>query len=522
MTGRVLGLEALAAEVDALRRNGKRVVTTNGAFDLLHAGHRFLFAECRKAGDVLVVGVNSDASVRALKGPGRPYRPQAARARRAARFADYVFIFDELDPRRWLHTLKPHVHATASTYGVDCPEADVVREVGARLMLVPVDGRLGSSTARIAARRRLRMLAWAWLTAAASPVLLACAALRRPTPRMLVIPDAGLGDAVLVSPLLRALKESKPGTEIDVVGFRAGASVLRRNPHVDDVIEVAGRSRPALVARLWRRRYETVVCLHAGPFYQALGAWACAQRRVIAYTTRPDHPRFPRILSGVPAATMLLHAGGSRRFDHQMQVAEALGARRVDYRLDFAVSAAAGRSAEEWLRQRDLISRRFVVINPSAGDRRKQWPRPYWDALLALLAAQMKCPVVVSTGDPSDAERLARHGAGEVVDGSLLTLEEASAVYSRAACFVSVDTGPLYVAHAARAALVVIVGASPPHENIPPPSESVIHVPPPGSEGAAAAERALTETRPEMVYAAIESLVGSRGRVGRDDYGAAR
>lgn len=128
------------------RAQGQTVVTTNGAFDLFHDGHRFLLEEARKQGDFLVVGVNGDASVRRAKGDGRPVQNAETRARNVARFADAVFVFDDDDPRPWLPLISPSVHVNAATYGEQCVERPVLDELGARLVLVPVRRELGSTT----------------------------------------------------------------------------------------------------------------------------------------------------------------------------------------------------------------------------------------------------------------------------------------------------------------------------------------------------------------------------------------
>ncbi len=144
--GKVLSIADAAALSESSRKKGMTVVTTNGSFDLLHAGHRFLLAEARKQGDVLLVGVNSDASVKRYKGKDRPIESQDIRAAKVARHADAVFIFDDDDPRAWLKTIRPDVHVNAETYGKDCIEAPVVQEIGAQLVLIPVRKELGSTT----------------------------------------------------------------------------------------------------------------------------------------------------------------------------------------------------------------------------------------------------------------------------------------------------------------------------------------------------------------------------------------
>lgn len=114
--------------MDSPRGAGKRLVFTNGCFDLLHRGHVAYLQAARALGDALVVGLNSDASVRKLKGPGRPVVPQGDRAAvlRALRFVDAVVVFDEDTPARLMRELKPGVYVKGGDYRVeDLPEAEV-------------------------------------------------------------------------------------------------------------------------------------------------------------------------------------------------------------------------------------------------------------------------------------------------------------------------------------------------------------------------------------------------------------
>ncbi|MDD4287198.1 MAG: HAD-IIIA family hydrolase [Candidatus Peribacteraceae bacterium] len=131
---------------EGIHAQGHSIVTTNGAFDLFHAGHRFLIDEAHKQGDFLIVGINSDASVRRAKGEGRPVQNEETRARMVARFADAVFIFDDDDPRPWLPKIRPQVHVNAATYGEQCVERLILDQIGTKLVLVPVKKELGSTT----------------------------------------------------------------------------------------------------------------------------------------------------------------------------------------------------------------------------------------------------------------------------------------------------------------------------------------------------------------------------------------
>ncbi len=133
-----LTVEEAAALAERLRVEGKRIVLANGCFDLLHVGHVRYLRAARRLGDVLFVGVNSDAAVRRLKGPGRPLVPAAERAEIVAALAgvDHVVIFDEDTADRLLERLRPHVHAKGTDYTPEAvPERATARAVGAQVVI---------------------------------------------------------------------------------------------------------------------------------------------------------------------------------------------------------------------------------------------------------------------------------------------------------------------------------------------------------------------------------------------------
>ena len=137
-----------------LKAEGRRVVTTNGCFDLLHGGHVYLLSEARRQGDVLIVGLNSDASIHAYKGPERPILPEQERAAilLAMEAVDYVCLFDEVECIPFVAAASPDVHVNDASYGEDCIEAPTVRACGGRLHLVAK--RPGFSTTSLLERMR--------------------------------------------------------------------------------------------------------------------------------------------------------------------------------------------------------------------------------------------------------------------------------------------------------------------------------------------------------------------------------
>jgi D-beta-D-heptose 7-phosphate kinase / D-beta-D-heptose 1-phosphate adenosyltransferase len=142
---------------EALRRESRRIVFTNGCFDLLHVGHMYLLREAKKLGDVLVVGLNSDASVRLLKGDGRPIVPEQDRAEAIAALesVDYLVIFSEPDPLELLQAVRPHVLVKGSDYQAsEVVGADLLASYGGEVRLIPL--RQGISTSRLVENIRSR------------------------------------------------------------------------------------------------------------------------------------------------------------------------------------------------------------------------------------------------------------------------------------------------------------------------------------------------------------------------------
>lgn len=136
---KILSRDGLHAVLDEHRRSGRKIVFANGVFDLLHAGHVRYLQAARAEGDLLVVGINSDASTRCLKGEGRPILTERGRASLVAALAavDYVVIFDELDVNSLLRELQPDVHAKGTDYTPETvPERELARLLGIRVAIV--------------------------------------------------------------------------------------------------------------------------------------------------------------------------------------------------------------------------------------------------------------------------------------------------------------------------------------------------------------------------------------------------
>jgi len=136
---KILSREGLHGVLQEHRRAGRKIVFANGVFDLLHVGHVRYLQAARAEGDLLIVGVNSDASTRQLKGGGRPILTERARAALVAAIGavDYVVIFDEPDVKPLLRELQPDVHAKGTDYTPESvPERELAELLGIRVAIV--------------------------------------------------------------------------------------------------------------------------------------------------------------------------------------------------------------------------------------------------------------------------------------------------------------------------------------------------------------------------------------------------
>ena len=140
LEAKVMTRDAMRAERERLRRAGKVVAFTNGCFDILHVGHINLLTFARSQGDVLIVGMNSDASVRQFKGPKRPIVPQEDRVRLLAAMeaVDYVVVYDEPRVDTLLAEVLPDVLVKGADWSHDIHGREIVEARGGRVVLAPV------------------------------------------------------------------------------------------------------------------------------------------------------------------------------------------------------------------------------------------------------------------------------------------------------------------------------------------------------------------------------------------------
>ncbi len=153
MNSKIKSVQELKKISDKLRSQSKKIVTTNGVFDILHVGHIRYLKQAKSLGDILIVGINSDSSVKKIKGPKRPINSENERAEvlSALQFVDYILIFSEDNPVSWLKEIKPHYHAKGGDYSIDrIIERSVVESNHGKIVLLSLAE--GKSTSNIIER----------------------------------------------------------------------------------------------------------------------------------------------------------------------------------------------------------------------------------------------------------------------------------------------------------------------------------------------------------------------------------
>ena len=148
-TEKIVTWDELKKEVDQQRADGKKIVFTNGCFDMLHAGHSHLLHEISELADVMVMAINSDESIRKIKGPQRPIHSERDRAEllAALQFVDYITIFGQDTPHELLALIKPDILAKGSDWGEEIHGREVVEEYGGEVISIPI--RPGRSTTNV-------------------------------------------------------------------------------------------------------------------------------------------------------------------------------------------------------------------------------------------------------------------------------------------------------------------------------------------------------------------------------------
>ncbi|TSC58896.1 MAG: glycosyl transferase, family 9 [Candidatus Peregrinibacteria bacterium Greene0416_19] len=336
----------------------------------------------------------------------------------------------------------------------------------------------------------MNTILWAMLAFIGYPLFALHARFRpqRDRKKILLVQWAKLGDLVCTTPMFRAIKQVHPEWEVHVLCRKRCGEAVMNNPFVDRIFAHDG-TRGEMVKAIRSERYDVIVNCMPDGFASLLGILGVAPVRINTFSSeRGLLVRSSTLLNTVNIeyrhAGHLAQADRPERpltFDHYMRLLQPLGVPPVPYKLDFFPSPDDERMAEAWMKEHRLAHRSFVCLNISAGNAIKEWPLDKCAAFADRAIAEMNLSVVLSTLDRKRVEEvrsLMRH-ENRAIDGSTLSLGQLGAVARHAAAYIAVDTGPMFVAYASGAPVVVLVGGSDPREQIPPAGDRVAHVLPP-------------------------------------------
>ncbi len=364
-------------------------------------------------------------------------------------------------------------------------------------------------------------------TLLALPFLMAGAWIRKWRHRgpnhILIIQLGKIGDMVCTTPLFRALSTHDPCASITVLCLEQAVEVLKGNLCIDETIAVDAPEYRGILGRLrllWALKfggYTISVSVLPGTFNAVLGLWSCAPTRI---HTRGGRMGVLGLFFHFLHTHPIAYRRHTRTYVHYMRIAELIGAQPVQYRHEIYLSSAERYAAEVWLRQRGIGSDTpFAILALSAGNRLKEWPLERFVAVASYLLDERKMHVVFSSRDETITKRATMMIPSiRSLDAGGLPLRQLAALIERATLFVSVDTGPLYIAHALGVPVVDIVGPVDPEEQPPPPGPRVALVLPqrtrPSSfvaetlrSQSAEQQQAIKETSVDQVIRAISQLL---------------
>ena len=489
MHPKTITLEQAEGIVRDAHAKGLVVVLANGCFDLIHVGHVRYLEGARAEGDLLIVAVNSDASVRRLKGPARPVMPESERAEIVSAFAsvDYVFLFDEPTVDGILRALKPDVHAKGTDYTTETvPERETVRAYGGRVAIVgdrksrssrDLISRLHGPDRPTSNEEALpsqeevvapeRPEAVDDPSPQTPPKPLRELSSDRPAPRrkVLLVRLGALGDIVLTIPAQQYLFRTRPETEIHWLAEPAYRPLLSCVPgihHVWTADTKGWRRRP----RRAREVLQLLVSLRAERFDEAIDFQGLLKSATLARFSGARRIRgFSRNEAREPTAALFYTDRISTTRDERHQLLHHVDlldppACQEPISARFPLSLPKGLEEKLAGHLRPLAPSRPLLLNPGAGWETKRWPPERFGELAVRIERELGIPVLftIGPGEEDLAERAASTAGlpGErCLQSDLLEL----AVLCRQSCLmVAGDTGPLHLAVAMGTPTVAILG----------------------------------------------------------------
>ena len=513
---KVLPLDRLRSRVATWRSAGQRVVFTNGCFDILHIGHILLLEQARRAGDRLIVGLNSDNSIRRIKGPPRPIIGQDERAQILAALSavDAVVLFDESTPLKLIEAIRPDVLVKGGDYTEDnIAGAREVRAWGGRVEIIPLVE--GVSTTRLLAKAAATVPAPAigardselnpmlppLLFSVRLPTLLAKAwrALlphqsssgppRRGRLRIITFRLDAMGDVVMTTPFFRELKRNFPNSYCTAVVQHDFRPLLVTNPFLDEILtlpEITAvwlpRRAKNLLAALrfyWRSLRTRSFDIAISPRWDVdehlatLAVPAHQRHQRVGYTEKTS-PRKQQFNRGFDAAFSLRLPAGPVRHEvrRNLAVVEALGGAVHDSRLEVRLTEHDREFAARLLAN-VAASTKMIALGIGANSAGRRWPLVRYAEAVSRLARKFQVqPIILcSAGERDQALTLAGVLNRKAIILAGAPLREACAVLERCDLFIGNDSGTAHLAAAMDCKTIVISrhprDGDPDHSNSP-------------------------------------------------------
>ena len=450
--------ERLAAELETRRREGKRIVFTNGCFDLLHSGHISCLSRARELGDILVVAVNSDESIARIKGAGRPINKLEERLQvlNALSCVDYLVSFGEDTACSLVRRIKPDIFVkSADSRKEAVPELAIVAEYGGKAEFVPPV--LFASTSTIIERIRGVPAVVEIGAGKAKP-----AATWQEARQILCMRLDTIGDVLMCEPAIRALKETF-GARLALLTSARGGAVAPLIPEIDEVIAydapwmkatsapLDGGAHRQLLRALRQRGFDAAVIFTSYTQSALPAALLCCLADIphrLAHCRENPYHLLTVWQEETEPVTQLRH-----EVRRQLDLAAAVGARTADERIRIAVPPAAS------LRVRKVLARLgvsdsgpWILLHPGASAPSRRYPAEYFAEAARVLTVQHGVTIILtgSTEErPLIEEIQARAGAPLHSLAGELSLIDLAALIQSARLLLTNNTGPAHLAAAA-------------------------------------------------------------------------
>jgi heptosyltransferase-1 len=449
-------LSRLKELIQTEKNKGKRIVLANGCFDLIHTGHIRYLKEAKQKGDLLVLALNSDSSVRRLKGKGRPILNEKERIEilSAFSFIDYITIFQESNVEKILLTLKPNIHAKGSDYTKETvPEKETVKSYGGSIAIV--GGAKVNSTSHIIER---------------------IAAMEKTSnfggDNFLIIRFSSLGDIIHTLPAFSALRKKFPKARISWLVERKGKEILEFVPGIDEVIVIDTENwrlknigkEIALLKRKIKNKYEVALDFQ-GLIKSGFISYLSRSRKRIGFQRKNLKESFASLfynekLEELPEDIHVI--------SKNLKLLEKVGIQEEYYEFPIQLPPELLETVKAKLKKIGYEEKKkLILLNVGAGWETKRWFPERWVELVGRIKREDLFPLLLWGTEEEKSLASIVNQQTSVPIAPYLSVKEAMALVKMSSVVLSGDTFALQVACAFSVPVVGIFGPTNPRRNGP-------------------------------------------------------